>query len=416
MTDNQAAGLLSDAMPSAELTEPGAIPLQATQPSMAMSVSPWLRSWRWDGFWMLSGFWVPTLLLLLPLAGAEALILTFTLCFWIGHRVSSLYLAWCVGEYQSVLQARRSYFLGLPLLLLGLVMGFLLCPLSLLPMPRLERIILLALADYAFSLYHFSVQHYGVLSVYRSKLPHGQKDPVLLKWDWWMCLAVSGVFTIVIDLANGELKPFELFGAGFGAMPVTDQSFALLRWGLTALVLLIWGIMLRRYLRQRQGLARILYLSTLCYMTMVSFHVGPLLYFAMVQIQHWFVSLGLTTFMAANSRQPARGWYRPWAWINARAFGPLLVLMLLSIGLTPVLEADYYILGQFNAESLTVKGFLTSFGDSIWLYVFGGLAFFSSFVHYLYDRGVFRFSDPLTRQAALSLLRQPESKRADAEG
>jgi len=372
-----------------------------------MNATPWIRSRAWDGFWMMSGFWIPTLFLLLPLDRAKPLVLIVTLLFWIGHRIASLYLGFCVGEYREVLQARRRYFLGFPLGLLGLLAAFLLAPESLIPLSLTGRFVLLLFLDYFLSLYHFSAQHYGVLSMYRGRLAHGQTDPGLLRWDWWICLAVSGLFSIAMDFLNGELDDFSLF---VHAPLISQAAFEGLRLALTFLVLLVWGLTARKYLRKGQGPARILYISSLCYLTIVSFYLAPLLYFFVVQMQHWFVSLGLTTHMAGNSRfEPKSGakawWYRPWAWINAKALGPLLLLVVLSLGLTPFLEADYFILHRFDSETLTVPGFLVRFEGSLWVYVFGGLAIFSSFLHYIYDRGIFRFSDPLTRRAALPLLK-----------
>jgi hypothetical protein len=368
--------------------------------------SHWIRSRTWDSFWLLSGFWIPTLLLLLPIDSIKPVTVVVTLLFWMGHRISSLYLGFCVGEYREVLLARRHYFLSFPFFLLCLLAGFLLAPESVVPLSLLRRFVLLAFLDYFLSLYHFSVQHYGVLSVYRGRLSHGQKDPGLLRWDWWVCVSVSGIFSIAMDYLNGEFDPYEIFG---NAPLLSESALNGLRLGLTALVVVAWVLTLRKYIQRQQGIARILYLSTLCYLTIVSFYLEPLLYFFAVQAQHWFVSLGLTTHMAANSRfeprnQSHRPWYRPWAWINARAFGPLLVLVLLSIGLTPLLEADYFIVHSFDTETLTVQGILVHLQDSAWIYVLGGLAIFSSFLHYIYDRGVFRLSDPLTRKAALPLL------------
>jgi len=255
-------------------------------------------------------------------------------------------------------------------------------------------------------LYHFSSQHYGVLSVYRGRLPHGQKDPGLLRWDWWTCLGVSGIFSIGMDYLNGELSDFPIWNH---APLISPAAVDACRLGLAGLVLLLWGLTLLKYIKKRQGAARLLYFSSLCYLTIVSFFLEPLLYFFVVQMQHWFVSLGLTTHMAANSRFDPRAkaesaWYRPWAWINSKAFGPLLVLMLISVCLTPFLEADYFIFHDFDAQNLLVQSFLVRFADSAWIYLFGGLAIFSSYLHYIYDRGIFRFSDPLTRQAALPLL------------
>ncbi len=386
-------------------------PLETTELSLAAPhASPWIRSWRWDSFWMLSGFWLPGLFLLLPLAQAQLLLIPVILSLWIAHRFASFYLASCVVEYQSVLKTHSRYFLALPAVLLILVGCFLLAPESWLPLPRLWRVLLLASLDYFFSLYHFSVQHYGVLAVYRSRLPHGQRDPGLLRWDWWLCLSVSGLLAIVLDLAYGEFDPLRNLGIETLASP---PSLLLIKSGLCLALLLYWLNSMRLYLSRQQGLARSLYLSSLCFMTAISLFVNPILYFAIIQIQHWLVSLGLTTHMARNSNplvtsDSGKGsqWYRSWNWVNARAWGPLLVLVAISLSLAPILEADYFIAHDFDQAVLTGQTFLLRFKDSIWIYIFATAAFFSAYVHYIYDRGVFHFSDPLTRQAALPLLRQ----------
>ncbi|HET9220747.1 MAG TPA: hypothetical protein VFR18_27450 [Terriglobia bacterium] len=357
----------------------------------------------------MSGFWVSTLFLLLPLDSAKPLIVAGTLLFWIGHRIASVYLAVCVREYREVLQARRRYFFAFPLCLLCLLGVFLLVPEEVMGLSLFRRFILLAFLDYFLSLYHFASQHYGVLSVYRGRLPHGQRDSGLLRWDWWVCIGVSGIFSIVFDYFNGQFDDFGIFD---NAPLVSESTVDGLRTALALLVVVAWGLTMRKYAQKRQGIARMLYFTTLCYMTIVSFYLAPVLYFFVVQTQHWLVSLGLTAHMATNSRfepqkQSNAFWYGTWAWINARALGPLSVLVLLSICLTPILEADYFITNGFDRETLTVQGFLIQFEDTVWIYVFGGVAIFTAFVHYIYDRGVFRFSDPLIRKAALPLLQPP---------
>lgn len=379
-----------------------------------MNSSSWIRSRTWDGFWMMSGFWIPTLFFLLPLERARPLVIAITLLFWMGHRMASLYLGFCVGEFREVLRARRRYFLEFPLVLLCLLAAFLFLPYSVIPLSLTSRFVWLLFLDYFLSLYHFSAQHYGVLSTYRGRLVHGQKDPGLLRWDWWVCIGVSGIFSIAMDYLNGGFDDFSFFDH---APVISPAAFEKLRLGLTCLVLLAWGLTIQKYLRMRQGLPRILYFSSLCYLTILSFYLVPLLYFFVIQMQHWMVSLGLTAHMASNSRfepkaDPQASWYRVWTRINARAWGPLLVLALLSLCLTPWLEADYFILHRFDSETLTVKGLLDSLRHSAWIYVFGGLALFSSFVHYIYDRGVFRFSDPVTRKAVLPLLLPLDKKAA----
>jgi hypothetical protein len=377
--------------------------VQSSDPSV--NPSPWIRSATWDGIWILSGFWVASLFLLLPLNRAQPLILIFTLFFWISHRFSSLYLALCVREYQPVLQSKKGYFLVFPLCLGLALLAFLLCPESILPLSLFNRFLLLGSIDYFFSLYHFSVQHYGLLSVYRGKLPHGQKDPSLLKWDWWVCIAVSGIFSIILDLLYGEWAL--LFGHSKAFTPqFSDVTIFGIKAALTGCLVLIWGFTLRVYLQKKQGLARCLYFSSLCYLTLISFYVAPLVYFAMVQIQHWLVALGLSTHMAGNSlaESPQSRWYKIWTWVNQQRWAPLVVLISLSLFLTPFLEADLYIANHFDSANLSMPYLLQELTASGWIFGLGGLALFSSFLHYIYDRGVFRFSDPFTRKAALTLL------------
>jgi hypothetical protein len=123
--------------------------------ALALQTSHWIRSRTWDSFWLLSGFWIPTLLLFVPIDGIKPLTIVVTLLFWMGHRISSLYLGFCVGEYREVVQARRHYFLSFPLFLLCLLAGFLLVPESVIPLSLLHRFVLLAFFDYFLSLYHF---------------------------------------------------------------------------------------------------------------------------------------------------------------------------------------------------------------------------------------------------------------------
>src|SRR4030095_17108857 len=102
-----------------------------------------------------AGFGIRPFFLLLPLAPAKPLVILLTLLFWIGHRISSLYLGFCVGEYREVLRARRGYFFQFPLVLLGLLAAFLLLPQSVIPLSLTARFVWLLFLDYFLSLYHF---------------------------------------------------------------------------------------------------------------------------------------------------------------------------------------------------------------------------------------------------------------------
>ena len=64
--------------------------------------STWVRGPLWDGFWMLSALWLAPIVLLLvrgysnpESSPLDLFYFGLTALFWIGHRLSSTYLAYC---------------------------------------------------------------------------------------------------------------------------------------------------------------------------------------------------------------------------------------------------------------------------------------------------------------------------------
>lgn len=384
--------------------------MRATSFSQRSTAQPWITSWKGDLIWFLSGFWLPLVLVLtlfLPELWQEPLLWGVTLCFWIAHRLSSMYLAWCVNEYRDVVRQRPGYFVGLPLVLLLGLACWLLPPESVLPLPRGWRFATVAVIDYFWALYHFSRQHYGVLSIYRhrqrqsksvqasSHCQSSHRRPSHRRQDWMICLWVSGGVGLLMDLHYGAFDPVSVWSGWFSGGLWTGQ----MGWfkGMLSACLMGFGwVSWRRYQRTAQSLPRQLYLLSLFWLALTALYIPPVLYFMVLQVQHWLVSLGLTQFMASRSQRVYPDlWARTWFRVNQRPWGALMVLMILSLGLTRFLEADAQVLEQLPGR--TVQG---SWG----LYVLATLAFWSAAVHYLYDRGVFHFSDAQVRQAAGPLL------------
>src|SRR4030095_9219859 len=95
------------------------------------TAAPWVRKWAsawvrgpvWDGFWMLSALWLaPIVLLLVPgysyseSGPLDLLYFGLTALFWIGHRLSSSYLAYCTEAYRPLLREQPGRFIALPVL------------------------------------------------------------------------------------------------------------------------------------------------------------------------------------------------------------------------------------------------------------------------------------------------------------
>ena len=87
----------------AELSSPAAVlEIGTAAPWVRKSSSAWVRGPVWDGFWMLSALWLAPIVLLLvrgysnpESSPLDLFYFGLTALFWIGHRLSSTYLAYC---------------------------------------------------------------------------------------------------------------------------------------------------------------------------------------------------------------------------------------------------------------------------------------------------------------------------------
>jgi hypothetical protein len=116
--------------------------------------SLWVRGPGWDGFWMLSALWLAPIVLLLvhgysdpESSPLDLLYFGLTALFWIGHRLSSTYLAYCTEAYRPLLREQPIRFVALPLLITAGCFALFLPADSVLPWTREERLIGLAIID-----------------------------------------------------------------------------------------------------------------------------------------------------------------------------------------------------------------------------------------------------------------------------
>src|SRR3954465_11702954 len=153
----------------AELSSPAAVlEIGTVAPWVRKTSSTWVRGPVWDGFWMLSALWLAPLVLLLVhgYSNAESspldlLYFGLTALFWIGHRLSSSYLAYCTEAYRPLLRAQPVRFVVVPLLVTAGGFAVFLPADEALPVSREQRLVALAMIDYVFVTYHFASQHFG---------------------------------------------------------------------------------------------------------------------------------------------------------------------------------------------------------------------------------------------------------------
>jgi hypothetical protein len=373
----------------------------------------WIKNPTWDLVWVLNALWLAPLLLLLArghddvrASPVDTLFFVLTVPLWLGHRVSSAWLAYATPAYRPLLATQRMRFVVAPLAVFAGTFAVLMAPESVLPMPLTERVVWLTIVDYLLVSYHFAAQHFGLLSLYRSRAGRAA-DAGTRRLDRWFALAVGGGCVVLAEALAGTVAFQErwvdaLLGAGWTdllANTLRDGGIVFVV-GLTALVL---GAELRS---QRPSLPRAGYVLGVAAMVLFAFLArDPFLFVVLWNVQHWTAAMGLTSLAASGAPQPPAGrWQRLLAPVNRRGWAVLLVLAVLSMLLMPLLEVEAVTDEYAYADRI--------FGEAaLWLRTSPlvpallALGFSTGFIHYLLDRAAFRFSHPDVRQAASGLLR-----------
>jgi len=398
----------------AELSSPAAVlEIGTAAPWERKWPSPWVRGPLWDGFWMLSALWLAPIVLLLAhgysnpeSSPLDLLYFGLTALFWIGHRLSSTYLAYCTEAYRPLLREQPIRFVMLPIVVTTGCFALFLPADSALPWTREERLIGLAIIDYACVTYHFAAQHFGALSLYRSLAERGSCIQTR-RWDRFFALTAGGVLVFVADILAGAVAYQDQWVDRwlFPAWIVSAENG--IRGAATFALFAITAIMLVAELRTpRWSLPRILYVVGLAVMVGLALRPRSLFLFLVIWTsQHWILATGLASQTPSAESAPTTGIIRRYLHrLNVRPWAVVLFLMLLSLVFLPIFEVEanretgtYY--GDRIFGSLAVQ-----LRTSTWLPALLALGFATGFIHYLLDRSVYRMSDPQVRAAASGLI------------
>jgi hypothetical protein len=386
----------------------------AAPPSRASARSPWLRGVIWDGFWMQSALWLAPLALWLAHGYSDAakspldvLYFGLTALFWIGHRLSSTYLAYCTEAYRPLLRTQRVRFVVLPILITAGCFAVFLPADDALPWSRQERLIWAAIIDYTFVTYHFAAQHFGALSLYRSRAGRSACRRTR-RMDRLFALLIGGLFILVADaLAGAVAYQQEWIHRGyFPDLLVSAQDD--IRVVATVLLLGVTAAMLFVEVRVAQwSLPRVLYIVGLATMVYIALRPRSLFLFLVIWTsQHWILAVGLTSQTVSKERAPERGPMRGALHaVNARPWALMLLLVAISVLLLPVFEVEAVGQGDTYYGERIFGAFATALRTSSWVPALVALGFATGFIHYLLDRSVYRFSNAEVRTAASGLMR-----------
>ena len=382
--------------------------------------SPWVRGPVWDGFWMLSALWLVPIVLWLAHGYADpesspldVLYFGLTALFWLGHRFCSTYLAYCTEAYRAIRRTQPVRFVVLPVLITIGCFAFFLPADQALPWTRAERLVGLAIVDYAWVTWHFAAQHFGALSLYRSRAGRAACQQTR-RFDRFFALIVGGALVFVADILAGAVAYQDQWIDRwfFPAWMVSAQD-AIRNGATVVLVIVTVAVLLAELRASRWSLPRVLYIIGIAVMVGIALRPRSLFLFLVVWTsQHWILATGLASQTPRAEPPPSRGLVRgALHGLNIRPWAVLLFLMVLSVLLLPLFEVEANRqVGTYYGDRI-FGAIATGLRTSSWVPMLVAIGFATGFIHYLLDRSVFRMSDPQVRAAACGLLERPSKIR-----
>ena len=351
-------------------------------------------------FWLAYGYSDP------ETSPLDSLYFGLTALFWLGHRFCSTYLAYCTEAYRPLLRLQPVRFIVLPALITIGCFAIFLPPDSALPWTREQRVIAMAILDYACVTYHFASQHFGALSIYRSRA--GLAGSVQLRrMDRFFALVVGGLLVFLADVLAGAVAYQEQWiDRWFFPSWIVSFENSIRIAGFVSLGLATVFVLFNEFRAHSRSLPRILYIAGIAIMVAIALQPRSLFLFLVIWTsQHWILATGLATRVPAAETAPARGLIRGFFHrLNVRPWAVLLILTALSLVLLPLFEVEA------NRQQETFYGdrifgaIATQLRTSSWVPALVALGFASGFIHYLLDRSIYRMSDPEVRKAARGLL------------
>lgn len=350
---------------------------------------------RLDYFFIHSAYWVFPLCF--ALAFYDGLFLKAVLAFAfisirIVHTYFSIYL--CIGHpmYRPIARMQKVRFYGIPFLIVAILTLFFIAPDFLIPWETKKRLSLYSLVVFPLTYWHYASQHYGVLSIYRSRAKQllSKKDIFVEKL---FCHCVTAFFISFLTLNL-------FYDVGFIDFSLKQALHVdNLPWK-TLTHLFVWPFTIymvyKEFSYEEPSFHKLLYFFSMGLMTIIitldSFYISWML----IDLQHFLVVFGLGGHMLSKTSEVVKK-------EKVSLWKPFLVLVSISI----VFSAFYFYVdahGTSQKHYSTVLGWLPQRQKDTFQLFFYGFFIANGIVHYYYDRLAFRFSDKEIGKVAKSLI------------
>ena len=251
----------------------------------------WIRTPWWDGCWVLSG--LPIGLMLAGLSAfmpSAIIVVVLLLLLQTGHLLAPIALAWSHAGFRQLMLCHRVKYLAVPLGILSATIGIAIfaspgyrLDITLSAMPRIrvprdlaDPFTAMFLVYAAWNVFHFGMQNFGILSIYRHKAGRYRGRAI----DMAYCLAV-------------------IFAAAFITAVHRDLPGPSGAW--LAVWFAIFIGMLWRELRAGFCLPRAFFMITTAVGLLLVFWQG-LLGVAIYAVNHWLVAIGLAAHVHPSRR------------------------------------------------------------------------------------------------------------------
>jgi hypothetical protein len=382
----------------------------------ALRSSTWVRGPVWDGVWMLNALWLVPVVLWLAhgysdpeSSPLDIFYLGLTALFWIGHRLCSTWLAYCTEAYRPLLRDEPVRFVVLPLLVTAACFAVFLPADAAFPWTREERVVGMAILDYALVTYHFAAQHFGALSLYRTRAERAGCAHTR-RFDRIFALGVGGALVFLADILAGSVAYQNLWIDRWLIPAWLASKQGGIREAAMLVLLVATALMLVVEARaRRRSMPRVLYILGLAAMVAIALRPrSPFPYLVIWTSQHWILATGLASQTPSGAPAPASGTIRRvFHALNARPWAILFVIVVSSVLLLPLFEVEANREGGTYYGDRIFGAVASGLRTSSWVPALVAVGFATGFVHYLLDRSVYRMSDPRIRAAACGLLDRP---------